>query len=84
MPRSSQTGPETAWQSDSVGGACHLRDMTTMECPVCQEERVVEQPPCPDEHAVCPEWMCTDCGAALLVGWMQPPSAGQRSAGSAA
>jgi hypothetical protein len=61
--------------------------MTLMECPVCQEERVVEQPPCPDEHAVCPEWMCTDCGAALLIGWMLPPTeAGSpaRSADSAA
>jgi hypothetical protein len=56
-----------------------------MPCPVCQEERVVEQPPCADEHAVCPEWMCTDCGAALLVGWAHAePSATRSGAGSAA
>ena len=58
--------------------------MTTMLCPVCQDERVVEQPPCADEHADCPEWLCTDCGAALLIGVMQPESARRRSAHSAA
>ncbi|HET7530775.1 MAG TPA: hypothetical protein VFJ98_07425 [Mycobacteriales bacterium] len=58
--------------------------MTTMQCPVCQDERVVEQPPCDDEHAICPEWLCTDCGAALLVGWVQPQTAQQSAAHSAA
>ncbi|HET6816135.1 MAG TPA: hypothetical protein VFH66_02780 [Mycobacteriales bacterium] len=58
--------------------------MTTMQCPVCQDERVVEQPPCADEHADCPEWLCTDCGAALLIGVMQPVRSERRSAGSAA
>jgi transposase-like protein len=58
--------------------------MTTMQCPVCQDERVVEQPPCADEHADCPEWLCTDCGAALLIGVIQPDAARRRSTHSAA
>jgi hypothetical protein len=58
--------------------------MTTMQCPVCQDERVVEQPPCADEHTDCPEWLCTDCGAALLIGMMQPHAASPRSAGHTA
>ncbi|MGW4470512.1 hypothetical protein ACWENQ_12630 [Nonomuraea sp. NPDC004354] len=36
-------------------------------CPSCARERLFEQPPCPDEHEVCPEWACLECGHALLV-----------------
>lgn len=42
--------------------------LATMPCPTCRDERPFEQPPCPDGHHDCPEWVCTDCGAALLVG----------------
>ncbi len=40
-----------------------------MHCPVCDTERNFEQPPCTDGHGPdCPEWVCTECGTALLVG----------------
>lgn len=38
-------------------------------CSSCGTERPFEQPPCFDGHgADCPEWACTDCGEALLLG----------------
>ena len=38
-------------------------------CALCQADRPFEQPPCEcGLGAECPEWMCTQCGAALLVG----------------
>jgi hypothetical protein len=38
-------------------------------CTICALERFFEQPPCLDEHDPdCPEWVCVECGAALLVG----------------
>lgn len=40
-----------------------------LPCPGCRDERAFEQPPCMDGHGVdCPEWVCVDCGTALLVG----------------
>ncbi|WUI02210.1 hypothetical protein OHR68_10500 [Spirillospora sp. NBC_00431] len=40
-----------------------------MYCSTCGDERVFEQPPCPDGHgAECPERACVECGAAVLVG----------------
>ncbi|CNE49059.1 Uncharacterised protein [Mycobacterium tuberculosis] len=45
-----------------------------MYCSTCGDERVFEQPPCPDGHgAECPERACVECGAAVLVG--PPPVA---------
>lgn len=39
-----------------------------MHCSTCGDEREFEQPPCPDGHgAECPERVCVDCGAAVLV-----------------
>jgi len=39
------------------------------QCTICSDERPFEQPPCADEHDPnCPEWVCVDCGAALLIG----------------
>lgn len=36
-------------------------------CAECTQERSFVQPECLDEHANdCPEWMCLDCGAAVL------------------
>lgn len=43
--------------------------MISRHCPICGEERRFEQPPCVDDHgADCPEWACTECGAAMLIG----------------
>ncbi|HEY7432912.1 MAG TPA: hypothetical protein VH641_19495 [Streptosporangiaceae bacterium] len=45
-------------------------------CPDCRAERQFEQyhstpGACPDSpDGICPEWSCTVCGAALLVGWL--------------
>jgi hypothetical protein len=46
-------------------------DSRSWPCPPCGEIREFVQPPCADGHAEdggCPEWACTDCGAALLIG----------------
>jgi hypothetical protein len=50
--------------------------METRYCPGCRADRVVEQPPCLDGHADCPEW---ECGTAIVFGWLtddliNPPS----------
>ena len=43
------------------------------DCRDCGSERLFEQPhelvgSCPDTpDGVCPEWLCTECGAALLA-----------------
>ncbi len=37
-------------------------------CSTCGEERRFEQPPCEDGHGSgCPEWVCVECGSAILV-----------------
>jgi hypothetical protein len=39
-------------------------------CSTCQDEVVFEQPECLDEHGLdCPEWVCVQCGDAVLVGF---------------
>ena len=38
-------------------------------CPDCRDDRACEQPPCA-EHDECPEWICLDCGAATVTGWL--------------
>ncbi|EIV93265.1 hypothetical protein [Frankia sp. QA3] len=44
-------------------------DHIVLACAECGDERPFEQPPCADGHgADCPEWACTECGAAVLVG----------------
>jgi hypothetical protein len=43
--------------------------MITMFCPTCRDLRPVEQPPCPDNHADCPEWICLDCDTVIVIGW---------------
>ncbi|MEU5995688.1 hypothetical protein ABZ806_42500 [Spirillospora sp. NPDC047418] len=49
-----------------------------MYCSTCGDERVFEQPPCPDGHgAQCPERACTECGSAVLVG-LPPVTGGAR------
>ena len=41
-------------------------------CPDCGDVRAFVQPPCVDGHAAdggeCPEWICADCGVALIAG----------------
>ncbi|QKW37553.1 hypothetical protein HUT06_29030 [Actinomadura sp. NAK00032] len=54
-----------------------------MYCSTCGDERVFEQPPCPDGHgAECPERACTECGTAILVG-LPPVTAAPRATGPA-
>ncbi len=44
-------------------------DHIVLVCIACGDERIFEQPPCSDGHGDdCPEWACTSCGAAVLVG----------------
>ena len=45
-------------------------------CTACGGDTAFEQPGCPDEHGVdCPEWACTRCGAAVLLGFSLPEAA---------
>ncbi len=38
-------------------------------CDVCEGVALFEAPPCVDGHGTdCPELICTDCGAAVVVG----------------
>ena len=47
-------------------------DIRSWPCPPCGEIREFVQPPCADGHTddggECPEWICVDCDAALLIG----------------
>ncbi|WP_204264193.1 hypothetical protein [Geodermatophilus normandii] len=58
----------------------------TWPCPTCGEDRLFEQPPCADGHTdddgECPEWLCTDCGGAFLLGGVHAvvPAAVRRAA----
>jgi len=41
----------------------------TFTCRNCARRTEFEQPPCPDGHdGECPEWYCTECGAATILG----------------
>jgi len=52
-----------------------------MQCPTCSRPRLFEQPPCADDHGVdCPEWLCTECGTAILLGRTPGPAAAPRTA----
>ena len=38
-------------------------------CTTCQADVAFEQPECLDEHGLdCPEWVCVECGNAVLIG----------------
>lgn len=40
-------------------------------CVTCAADASFEQPECIDEHGVdCPEWVCVQCGDALVVGFL--------------
>ena len=44
-------------------------------CTTCRGDTAFEQPGCIDGHGVeCPEWVCVECGDAVLVGFVLPPS----------
>lgn len=48
-------------------------------CTTCGDDVAFEQPGCLDGHGIdCPEWACTVCGAALLVGFADPGADGSR------
>lgn len=47
--------------------------MEMRHCTICSAERLFEQPPCVDAHDQnCPELLCVDCGAALLLDGLAP------------
>jgi len=40
-----------------------------LHCPTCADEQRFAQPGCGGEHlGDCPEWFCTACGTAIIVG----------------
>jgi hypothetical protein len=49
-----------------------VSDLQTLPCPTCGEDTDFEQPTCIDGHTedggACPEWACTGCGTALVIG----------------
>ena len=57
-----------------------MSDLQTLPCPTCGEDTDFEQPTCIDGHTAdgraCPEWACTDCGTALVIGDVRVPRAG--------
>jgi hypothetical protein len=55
----------------------------TAWCATCRDERSFEHPECHDDHgADCPEWACTDCGEAIMMGFelADPRSLGRGAA----
>jgi len=42
-------------------------------CTTCQADVAFDQPDCLDEHGLdCPEWVCVECGDAVLIGAVLP------------
>jgi hypothetical protein len=60
----------------SAGRTWHGQYMVVRElpCTSCTTVTIFERPPCADKHgADCPEWLCTGCGDAVLIGsWSLP------------
>lgn len=45
-------------------------------CTTCADEVAFEQPGCVDGHdSDCPEWVCVQCGDAVLIGFALPETA---------
>ena len=42
--------------------------LVLQECAECRSVCSFEAPPCSDDHADCPELVCTECGSAVLLG----------------
>ena len=47
-------------------------DSRLSPCPTCDDITSFVQPPCVDGHTddggECPEWICVDCGTAVVAG----------------
>ena len=42
-------------------------------CTICGEDVRFERPSCLDDHGSdCPEWICVQCGTAVLIGFALP------------
>ena len=42
-------------------------------CTICRADAPFEQPGCLDAHGSdCPEWVCVECGEAVIVGFAVP------------
>lgn len=42
-------------------------------CTTCEDDVAFEQPGCMDGHGGdCPEWVCVQCGDAVLIGFSLP------------
>jgi hypothetical protein len=56
-----------------------VSDLQNLSCPTCGEDTDFEQPTCIDGHTddggACPEWACTQCGTALVIGDVLLPDA---------
>jgi len=54
-------------------------DSRLSPCPTCDDITSFVQPPCVDGHTddggECPEWICVDCGTAVLIGDLGTASA---------
>ena len=64
-----------------VRGSWHRRGMTRYTvvrwCSGCAADVAFEQPGCLDGHeGDCPEWVCVECGDALLIGFSLAEPAG--------
>jgi hypothetical protein len=55
-------------------------DSQELYCETCGALAPFEQPPCPDEHDTCPEWVCTRCGEVILLALPVVPHQRQRAA----
>jgi len=53
-------------------------DSRTWPCPTCDDVTDFVQPPCGDGHTddggECPEWICADCGSAVVAGGLAAPA----------
>ena len=54
-------------------------DSRIWPCPTCDDVTDFVQPPCADGHTddggECPEWICADCGTAIVAGALAAPAA---------
>ncbi len=61
-----ESGFEVFTSADRLPG---VGGTATFTCRNCARRTDFEQPPCPDGHdSECPEWYCTQCGAATILG----------------
>ena len=71
--RTLQSVLEPTLQSVLVGAASDLARVVAADarfgyCGTCAAETVFERPWCTDGHGdLCAEWVCTDCGTAVIV-----------------